>query len=282
MLSPLRRALVRQVRATFNDQSRGEKPVPASADALFPPGSVIRRVHGDVTSMMVGGIAALLTQMLHPKALAGVWDHSDVHADMLGRLRRTARFIATTTYAQRDSALGAIARVKAIHEQVRGTLPDGSGYRATDPWLLAWVHVAGAVNFLDGWRRYAEPQMSRADQDRYFAESGEIARLLDADPVPRTRAEAERLVTEFRSELRADKRTRTFRDLVLKAPAASLTEMPVQKLLMNAAVDLMPEFARKMHGLSRPVLPPVVRGATYGLAGTIRWAFAGENYRKTH
>jgi uncharacterized protein (DUF2236 family) len=282
MLSPLRRALVRQVRATFNDQSRGEKPVPAAADALFPPGSVIRRVHGDVTSMMVGGIAALLTQMLHPKALAGVWDHSDVHADMLGRLRRTARFIATTTYAQRDSALGAIARVKAIHEQVSGTLPDGSGYRATDPWLLAWVHVAGAVNFLDGWRRYAEPQMSRADQDRYFAESGEIARLLDADPAPRTRDEAERLVAEFRSELRADERTRTFRDLVLRVPAKSIAEMPVQKLLMNAAVDLMPEFARKMHGLSRPVLPPVVRGATYGLAGTIRWAFAGENYRKTH
>jgi uncharacterized protein (DUF2236 family) len=282
MLSPVRRALVRQVRATFNDQSRGEKPVPASADALFPPGSVIRRVHGDVTSMMVGGIAALLTQMLHPKALAGVWDHSDVHADMLGRLRRTARFIATTTYAQRDSALGAIARVKAIHEQVSGTLPDGTGYRATDPWLLAWVHVAGAVNFLDGWRRYAEPQMSRADQDRYFAESGEIARLLDADPVPRTRAEAERLVAEFRSELRADERTRTFRDLVLRVPAKSIAEMPVQKLLMNAAVDLMPGFAREMHGLSRPVLPPVVRGATYGLAGTIRWAFAGENYRKTH
>ena len=66
--------------------AKGEKPVPASDDALFPPGSVIRRVHGDVTSMMVGGIAALLTQMLHPQALAGVWDHSDVHADMLGRL----------------------------------------------------------------------------------------------------------------------------------------------------------------------------------------------------
>jgi uncharacterized protein (DUF2236 family) len=282
MLSPLRRALVRQVRATFNDQSRGEKPVPASADALFPPGSVIRRVHGDVTSMMVGGIAALLTQMLHPKALAGVWDHSDVHADMLGRLRRTARFIATTTYAQRDSALGAIARVKAIHEQVSGTLPDGSGYRATDPWLLAWVHVAGAVNFLDGWRRYAEPQMSRADQDRYFAESGEIARLLEADPVPRTRGEAERLVAGFRSELRADERTRTFRDLVLRVPAKSIAEIPVQKLLTNAAVDLMPGFAREMHGLWRPMLPPVVRGATFGLAGTIRWAFAGENYRKTH
>ena len=282
MLAPVRKALVRQVRATFNDRSRGERPIPASDDALFPRGSVIRRVHGDVTSMMVGGIAALLTQMLHPKALAGVWDHSDVAEDQLGRLRRTARFIARTTYAHRDVATDAIAKVKTIHEQVSGTLPDGTPYRATDPWLLAWVHVAGAINFLDGWRRYAESRMSGADQDRYFAESGEIARLLDADPVPQTRAEAERLIRNFRAELRADDRTRAFRDLVLRAPAQSLAEAPVQKLLTSASVDLMPDFAREMHGLSQPLLPPMVRGATYGVARTLRWAFAGENYRATH
>jgi uncharacterized protein (DUF2236 family) len=281
MLAPVRRALVRQVRSTFNDQAKGEKPVPSSDDALFPPGSVIRRVHGDVTSMMVGGIAALLTQMLHPKALAGVWDYSDVHSDMLGRLRRTARFIANTTYAHRDSAMAAIGKVKAIHEQVAGHLPDGQEYRATDPWLLAWVHIAGAINFLDSWRRYAEPAMSLADQDRYFAESGEIARLLDADPVPRTRDEAERLIRQFRPELVADGRTRAFRDLVLTAPAPSLAGAPIQRLLMNASIDLMPDFARRMHGLSRPAFPPVVRGATASLAQTIRWAFAGERYRKS-
>jgi len=280
MLSPLRRALVRQVRATFNDQSKGEKPVPASPDALFPLGSVIRRVHGDVTSMMVGGIAALLTQMLHPQALGGVWDHSDVHEDMLGRLRRTARFIATTTYAHQEKAAAAIARVKAIHEQITGTLPDGTPYRATDPHLLAWVHVAGAINFLDAWRRYGEPRMSRADQDTYFAESGEVARMLDADPVPRTRAQAEQLIGEFRAELRSDTRTRAFHELVLKARASSVAEVPVRMLLMNAAVDLMPEFARRMHGLSQPMLPPVVRGATFGMAHTLRWAFAAERYRR--
>ncbi len=282
MLSPVRRALVRQVRKTFNDRSRNEKPVPASDEALFPRGSVIRRVHGDVTSMMVGGIAALLTQMLHPKALAGVWDHSDVHADMLGRLRRTARFIAVTTFGHRDLALAAITRVKAIHEQVRGTVPGGGEYRAADPWVLAWVHVAGAINFLDAWRRYAEPRMSRAHQDRYFVESGEIARLLHADPVPQTRAEAERLIGDFRAELRADERTHAFRDLVLKAPAPSIGEAPVQMLLTNAAVDLMPNFAREMHGLSRPFLPPIVRGATFSLAQTLRWAFEGERYRASH
>ena len=94
MFAPVRRALVRQVRRTLNDP-KGERPVPSSDEALFAPGSVIRRVHADVTSMMVGGIAALLTQMLHPKALAGVWDHSDVTNDQMRRLRRTARFIAT-------------------------------------------------------------------------------------------------------------------------------------------------------------------------------------------
>lgn len=282
MLEPVRKALVRQVRATFNDRSKGERPIPASDRALFPRGSVIRRVHGDVTSMMVGGIAALLTQMLHPKALAGVWDHSEVAEDQLGRLRRTARFIAVTTYGERDSALAAIARVKAIHEQVSGRLPDGSEYRATDPWLLAWVHVAGAINFLDGWRRFAEPRMSRAEQDLYFAESGEIAKLLDADPVPATRADAEKLIRQFQPELAAGTRSRAFRDLVLKASPASLAEAPVQKLLMSAAVDLMPPFARRMHGLSRPLAPLMVRGATYGVARTLRWAFAGENYRTTH
>ena len=282
MLSPVRKALVRQVRKTFNDQSKGEKPIPASDDALFARGSVIRRVHGDVTTMMVGGIAALLTQMLHPKALAGVWDHSDVAEDQLGRLRRTARFIARTTYGHRDDALAAIAKVKSIHEHVNGALPDGTRYDATDPWLLAWVHVAGAINFLDGWRRYGEPRMSKSDQDRYFAESGEIARLLDADPVPRTRREAERLIHEFERELHADRRTITFRDLVLKAPAPSLREAPVQSLLMRAAVDLMPGFAREMHGLEPPLAPPVIRGATLGLASTLRWAFAGENYRASH
>jgi uncharacterized protein (DUF2236 family) len=136
--------------------------------------------------------------------------------------------------------------------------------------------------FLDGWRRYAEPRMSSADQDRYFAESADIARLLDADPVPTTRAEGERLVAEFRAELRADERSRAFRDLILKAPARSLGEAPVHALLMNAAVDLMPDFARSMHGLSPPLLRPALRGATYGLAQTLRWAFAGENYRRTH
>ncbi|MGN6591165.1 MAG: oxygenase MpaB family protein [Sphingomicrobium sp.] len=280
MLAPIRRALVKQVRATFNDQAKGERPIARSSNALFRADSVIWRVHGDVTSMMAGGIGALLLQMLHPQALAGVWDHSDVHRDMLGRLRRTARFIAVTTYGDRVAAEAAINRVRRIHEQVGGALPDGKRYRADDPHLLAWVHVAGAMMFLEGWRRYAEPRMSSTDQDVYFQQAGEVAELLGADPVPSSRAGAERLVREFRHELRADDRSREFRDLVLNAPAASLAELPIQRLLTGAAVDLLPDWARELHDLHRtPLVSPPIRAATFGLASTLRWAFAGEAYR---
>jgi uncharacterized protein (DUF2236 family) len=280
MLSPVRRALVRQVRSAFNDKSKGERPIPRSENALFAPHSVIWRVHGDVTSMMAGGIAALLLQMLHPQALAGVWDHSNVQHDMIGRLRRTARFIAVTTYGERDAAQATIAKVRRIHAEVLGTTPAGKPYRADDPQLLAWVHVAGAMMFLEGWRRYGEPAMSKADQDRYFAEAAVVARKLGAEPVPETRSAAEGLIREFRGELVADDRSREFRDLVINAEAGSLPEAAVQKLLMSAAIDLLPPWARTMHGLSvPPFTAPPIRAATFGLASTLRWAFAREAYR---
>ena len=134
----IRRALVGRVRAVFNDRAKGQKPIVRSSDALFPRDSVIWRVHGDVTTMMVGGISALLMQMLHPAALAGIWDHSTFRDDMLGRLRRTARFIAVTTYADQADALAAVERVKDVHSRVTGSLPDGTPYSANEPHLLAW------------------------------------------------------------------------------------------------------------------------------------------------
>ena len=112
--TPVRRRIVREVRATVSGAADGSAVIAPSDDALFPPDTPIRRVHGDVTSMMVGGIAALLLQMLHPAVLAGVWDHSNFRRDMLGRLHRTARFIAVTTYAHRDDAATAIDRVRRM------------------------------------------------------------------------------------------------------------------------------------------------------------------------
>lgn len=276
-LSPgsfLRRVLVSRVQAVFNDRAKGETPVVRSRGALFEPESVIWRVHGDVTTMMIGGVTALLMQMLHPSALAGVWDHSTFRNDMLGRLRRTARFIAVTTYAERELAEAAIEKVKAVHEHVHGELDDGTRYRASDPRLLAWVHVCETIGFLHSWIAYGEPRMSPSDQDAYVQQTGLVARALGADPVPATRAQAEALIEDFMPELRADSRTHSVASMVLSQPSPSLAASPAQHLLMQAAVDLLPNWAKAMH--KRRVggaVRPIVRTGTLAIARTLNWAF---------
>jgi len=271
----LKRVLIGEVRAVFNDQARGEKPVQRKPEeSLFGPQSVVWRVHGDVTTMMVGGVAALLLQMLHPAVLAGVWDHSTFRGDMLGRLRRTARFIAVTTYGSAQEAEAMIEKVRDVHTRVKGNLPNGTFYAADDPRLLAWVHVTEAVSFLDAWIRYAEPGMPLADQDRYFADFARIAEALGADPIPRSRAEATALIDGMRRELVADARTREVARMVLDQPAPSLAVKPFQALTFGAAVDLLPAWARAMHGLHGPGLAtPAVRMGTRSVAGALRWAF---------
>jgi uncharacterized protein (DUF2236 family) len=274
LTQPLRRAIASQVVGIFNDRSRGEKPVVRSKDGLFGPGSVVRRVHGDVTTMMVGGIAALLLQMLHPGVLSGVWDHSNFRGDMLGRLRRTARFISITTYAGRKDAEAAIAKVRAIHERIRGVQPDGTPYSATDPRLLAWVHATETVSFLDAWIQYAEPRMTLADQDRYFAEMAEIARALGADPVPTRRADMMAFVARMRRELGTDDRSREVAALILGRHPDNRSTDPLQAIGFQAAIDLLPPWARRMHGLQASSLGrPLVRAGTFGIARTLRWAF---------
>ena len=269
-----RRALIRNVRAVFNDQSRGEKPVVRSPQSMFGPGSVIWRVHGDVVTMMVGGMSALLLQMLHPAVLGGVWDHSNFREDMLGRLRRTARFISLTTYASREDAEAAMARVRTVHAQVSGTLPDGTNYSADDPQLLAWVHVSEALSFLNARIRYAEPGMPHVDQDRYFEEMSGIALALGADPVPRSRAAAEQLVERMRPQLLCDARTREVATIVLKQRPDNLAMAAAQRVIGQAAVDLLPDWAREMHGLRSTVMTrPFVRTSTLAMAKTLRWAF---------
>lgn len=269
----LRLKLVEQVRGVFNDVESGQQPVPPSDEALFARDTPIRMVHADIVAMMVGGIRGLLLQMLHPHALQGVLDHSNFRSDMHGRLRRTARFIAVTTFGHRDDAQAAIDRVNRIHAAVGGTLPDGSPYSASDPRVLAWVHVAEATSFLAAYLRHVRPDMPGAEQDEYYRQFAVIAVALGADPVPTNRAEAEAIFRELRSDLAASPAAREVADLVLSqrpkgAPPA------VQTLLGAEAVALLPPFARSMLGLERPGLAAIpARAATWGMGKTLRWAF---------
>ncbi|MCP1313119.1 MULTISPECIES: oxygenase MpaB family protein [unclassified Halomonas] len=209
----------------------------------FPKDELVRNLHGDFTPMMCGGISALLLQMLHPLALAGVWDHSHFRHDMVGRLRRTSDFIATTSFGTFDEAEAAIERVRRVHARVRGKTANGEPYAADDPALLTWVHVAEMSRFMAAHLRYRNPGLSRAEQDRYFFETACIAEALGARDVPDSAAAIDAYLEAQRPRLVCDTRTREVVALLLAAPPRHLLLRPAGALFMRAGIDLLPEWA---------------------------------------
>ena len=170
-----------------------------------------------------------------------------------------------------------MARVRRVHAQVRGTLPDGTPYDADDPRLLAWVHVTETTSFLAAWhalrRAGACRRPIRTATSRRWRGS---AQALGADPVPRSGPRREALIEAMRPELAADERTREVARLILLRRPERLAIAPFQAITLSAGVDLLPGWARRMHGLPAvPLAGPVVRASASGLAQTLRWAFAG-------
>jgi uncharacterized protein (DUF2236 family) len=174
-----------------------------------------------------------------------------------------------------------IARVRAIHDRVSGTLPDGTPYSANDADLLTFVHVAEVASFLAAHRRYRDPAYSPDEQDRYLAEYARVAEALGATDVPRSRADIDAYFAAIRPRLRADHRTREVARALLDQPVAVPALAPAQRLLMAAGIDLLPRWAATLHGVApSPGRRPAVRAGMAGVGSVLRWALRDSSAKR--
>ena len=276
-LEPVRAWVAQQIRTRVV----GDEPDHKATAIMHAPGPrwfaddrVIRRVHSDA-SMFVGGLRALLLQSLHPLAMAGVAQHSDYRADPWGRLQRTADFLAATTFGPADTAVAAVARVRAVHQRVTGTAADGRAYAANDPHLLRWVHVCEVDSFLAAYRRFGGAALTDSDADQYVADMAVVARALGVNHPPVSVADLRAELRDFRDELRGTPEGAPG----CAVPAARTTvaargaRVPYG-VLVAAAVSLLPGWTR--WPLRLPYLPlsetVLVRPAGAAVTGLIRWS----------
>ncbi len=228
--------------------------------------------------MYVGGIRAVLLQTMQPQAMTAVAEHSGYRGDMWGRLARTSRFLAVTTFGTSDDAQQAVDIVRAIHDRVAGTMPDGTTYAASDPHLLTWVHVAEIQSFLLAHRRYGGRPLDQAGYDEYVAQAAEIARRLGVVDPPTNEADLHAAVDGFRPELRATDHAREAAAYLIRHPELPYAARPGYWVLVASAVGLMPAWTRDALDLPRlPVGHDRVADAL-GHMGTrtVRWATAGD------
>ena len=245
----------------------------AGGERWFADGSPIRRVHGD-SSMFIGGLTALLLQSLHPLAMAAVAGHSGYRGDPWGRLQRTSYFLAVTTFGRACDAEAAVGRVRAVHQRVTGIAPDGRPYTASDPHLLAWVHIAEADSFLRAHSRFGAEPLDQAGRDGYVADLARIGASLGVPDPPRTEAGLTARIDAYRAELAGTGQAREAARFLLLSPPLPVIARAPYGVLAAAAVSLLPGWARRPLYLPRlPVTEvAVVRPAGHAMVHAIRWA----------
>lgn len=246
---------------------------------LFTPDDAPWIVHADFGTL-VGGIRALLMQALHPGTLRGVAEHSRYQEDALGRLAGTIRWLTVTTFGSHAAVAGEASRVNRLHTRVVGEYDTNAGevrpYRAADPDLLLWVHIAFMESFLVCHEWYAWRPIP-GGADAYISQwSKSVAPLgLTSVPMDRVSLDAEIARILASDTLRVDDRTRDVVKFIQYPPLPGLAKFSYRLLFDAAVVSLEPEF-RSMLGLTaspRWLVQPLTRG----LLRLIRWAIGPES-----
>ncbi len=231
---------------------------------LYMPTDAPWIVHADFGTL-VGGIRALLMQALHPGSLTGVATHSRYEQDALGRLAGTIRWLTITTFGSHAAVAGESQRVNRMHKRVTGEYETAGGeqrpYKAADPDLLLWVHIAFMDSFLRCHQMYAWREIP-GGADAYVRLWAKSVEPLGLDSAPMNEADLVREIERYKVELVATPKTL---DVVkfIKRPPLPILARPVYWLLFEAAVVSLPIEFRNLLGLkakSAKVIKPLTRG----------------------
>ncbi len=244
------------IRKTIREMVGGSGPpvaflTPQGDRGLFGPESVAWKIHADFISMMIGGISSLILQALHPQALAGVWDHSSFREDLKGRLGRTAFFIAATTYGPTEMANNVIAKVNHIHTKITGLDEFGKAYSATDPHLLAWVHLTETRSFMSAFEGYRKETISLREKDQYFLEMKSLGEKMGAVDLQSTYVNTETAIKAYIPELYFGERAKSIVRLLENFPS-NLAAKPFIKLITHAGFLNLPNWVYPMIGKTVP------------------------------
>ena len=208
--------------------------------------SVARLVHGDLASMVIGGLASLFLQMLHPRAMAGVAQHSRYQDDPFGRMLQTANFIGATTYGSKSSSKKSIKRVLQVHEQVVGLTIQGEPYAANDRDLLSWVHCAEIAMFYRAYEVFGKLPLFPGEKDQYVEEMSQLAKDLGCAPIPYNADELADQLESFRPELELRADGRRARNFLQHEVVQGRLRRLVFWFLLRSSYSLLPDWACQM------------------------------------
>lgn len=213
---------------------------PVGEPALVPADSVSWRVFKNPVTLFIGGVAAVILELAEPGVRDGVWQHSSFRTDSLTRLRRTGLAAMMSVYGPRSRAEAMIAGVVRAHGHVTGTTSEGAPYHANDPVLLNWVQATASYGFIRAYHSYVE-RLSYRERDSALAEGASVARLYGAAGAPASEAKMAALFAWMDPRLVPSPIILEFLEIMRDVPALPRIARPFQRMLLRAAVSLLPD-----------------------------------------
>jgi uncharacterized protein (DUF2236 family) len=240
---------------------------PPGEAALVHPQSVSWRVFKNPVTVFIGGVAAVILELAEPRVRTGVWEHSRFRQDPVGRLKRTGAAAMLTVYGARSIATPMIERVARMHAAISGVTPCGAPFSAADPALLTWVQATASYGFIAAYREYARA-LGELEIDAFFEEGVAAAHLYGAVHAPRSMRELDCLFASMQGRLQGSPILFEFLDVLRAAPVLPRPLAWMQGMLIRAAVDVVPGWARARLGLdARRGLQGLERGVVKSIAG---------------
>jgi uncharacterized protein (DUF2236 family) len=200
-------------------------------------------------ALWTGGIAAVILELAEPSIRAAIWDQSSFRRDPLGRLRRTGMAAMLTVYGPGSVSSAMIAGVVRMHGKIVGENAAGRRYSANDSDLLKWVQATAAFGFGQAYHRYV--RSLTADQlDRFYLEGVPVSQKYGVIAAPGSRLEIEELFHAMHLRLEPSECIFEFLRIMVESAAFPGALRPLQRLLVRAAVDLIPGPIRTRLGLT--------------------------------
>jgi uncharacterized protein (DUF2236 family) len=233
---------------------------PLGEAAFYPADSLSWRIFKNPVALLIGGIAAVILELAEPAVRTGVWEHSSFRKNPMARLQRTGLAAMVTVYGARSIAEPMIARVVRMHAKVAGKTPAGVPYSAGDAYLLTWVQATAAFGFAEAYSRYVDP-LSEADLDALYGEGAPVSQLYGALDAPRSEAQRRALFDSMQARLEPSPIVFQFLEIMREMPAFPRPLLWMQRMLVRAAVEIIPDRIRECLGLTE----------YYGLRPRERW-----------
>ena len=136
--------------------------------------------------------------------------------------------------------------MRRLHERIKGITPDGQPYQANDPELLTWVYVTAGYGFLNAYLALRKPTPHSGRARPLPRGIPQCLPILWVNWMPSSVAEVDGYIERMRFRLRHHEILEEFLRLVSNAPIVSAAALPIQRLLVQAAIDLLPSWARKL------------------------------------